>query len=398
MKEPTLTDLLEDWQAHGAAGHVARALSGRGGRSLTQLAALTGYSKSTISAVLAELRRSGLVVENGAPRRSRETGAGRPEVVVSLNPEAGTSVGILIGLEHIQVVVVDVAHTILGERTIRLAPDYSPEDALAIATGLIDEIYRDRALDRSTLLGVGLAVAAPINPRNGRVLRAGGVPTWAGKDIRQVFEPALGVPIFSDNESNCSAIAQMMWGVATELDDFVLFTLDLGVGGAIVHDGQVITGFAGSAGEFGHMTIDPSGPLCRCGNRGCLERYISDPLLELVHDPALPRPLSRIVRDAIDGEPIARSAVVEAARIAGRGLGIIGTVINPPVIVVGGELALAGDLVVIPLAESFEANTLVRTSEVGEEARTRFIAASFVDRESCLGAAGLVLRHHGRLV
>ena len=134
-------------------------------------------------------------------------------------------------------------------------------------------------------------MAAPINPRDGRVLKAGGVPTWAGKNIREIFEPAFGRPIFADNESNCSAIAQMMWGAARELDDFVLFTVDLGVGGAIVHGGQVITGFAGSAGEFGHMTLDPAGPLCRCGNRGCLERYISDPLIALVHHPERPRPL-----------------------------------------------------------------------------------------------------------
>src|SRR5690606_8037605 len=97
------------------------------------------------------------------------------------------------------------------------------------------------------------------------------IPTWAGVNIPAVFGPVLERPIFADNESNCSAIAEMMWGAAAGCEDFVLFKIDVGVGGAIVRGGHVITGVAGSGGEFGHMTIDPNGGLCRCGNRGCFE-------------------------------------------------------------------------------------------------------------------------------
>src|SRR3990170_3516517 len=121
----------------------------------------------------------------------------------------------------------------------------------------------------------GLSAAELAHPTSGRVMRAGGVTTWAGTDIRTIFEPALDCPIFADNESNCSAIAEMMWGAARGHQDFVLFTVDLGVGGAIVSRGHVLTGIAGGAGEFGHISIDPTGPLCRCGNRGCLELYAS---------------------------------------------------------------------------------------------------------------------------
>ena len=397
MKDVTLPSLLQDWQAHGPAGQVAHALSERGGRSLTQLAALTGYSKSTISTVLAELRRAGVVVEADLPRRARGPAAGRPETVVSLNPEAGTSVGILIGLDHIQLVVVDVAHSVLADRTVGLTPDYSPEQAVRTVTEMVDEVYRTLHLNRGGLLGVGLAVAAPISPRDGRILKAGGVPTWAGKDIRRLFESACGCPIFADNESNCSAIAQMMWGVATELEDFVFVTLDKGVGGAIVHSRQVITGFSGSAGEFGHMSLDPNGPLCRCGNRGCLERYLADPLIALLDDQGDPHSLTRLVSSAVAGDATAAEAVQAAGRIAGRGLAILGTIINPPVFVIGGALAGAGDLLLRPLQQTFEAETLVKTTEVGEASRTSFVMGHFVENESCLGAAGLVLRHHGGL-
>ena len=146
------------------------------------------------------------------------------------------------------------------------------------------------------------------------------------------------------------------------------------------------------------MTLDPNGPLCRCGNRGCLERYLADPLIALVHDPVHPRPLRQLVQRrqsmAMPNHPRA------AGRSADRrpGLAIIGTIINPPVVVIGGEIILAGDMVMTPLRESFEAHTLVKASEVGEASRTLFLPAQFVENQGCLGAAGLVLRHHGQQV
>ena len=84
-----------------------------------------------------------------------------------------------------------------------------------------------------TLLGVGIAVSGPVAP-DGRIQRASIVPIWAGVNVREVFEPALERPIFADNESNCSAIAEMTWGAAIGVEDFVLFKIDVGVGGAIV--------------------------------------------------------------------------------------------------------------------------------------------------------------------
>ena len=138
----------------------------------------------------------------------------------------------------------------------------------------IAQSYEENGLPVAGLLGVGVSVSGPVS-RDGVVLRASMVPTWAGVNIRDVFGPVLEQPIFADNESNCSAIAELMWGAAVGHDDFVLFKIDLGVGGAIVQHGRLVTGIAGGAGEFGHISIDPGGDLCRCGNRGCLELYAS---------------------------------------------------------------------------------------------------------------------------
>ncbi len=225
------------------------------------------------------------------------------------------------------------------------------------------------------------------------------MPTWAGVDLRAVFEPVLKHPIFADNESNCSAIAEMMWGAAVGYEDFVLFTADIGVGGAIVNRGQVMTGIAGAAGEFGHMSINPDGELCRCGNRGCLELYASfqGPVQLASKRFGRPMTIDGVVEMALAGDVGCARLVTDAAEATGRGLGIIGSAINPGLIVVGGGLVLAGDLFMGPLEQSYNKHALVKRTDVAENARTRIVPSRFTKNDACMGAVGMVLQHHGRL-
>jgi predicted NBD/HSP70 family sugar kinase len=179
----------------------------------------------------------------------------------------------------------------------------------------------------------------------------------------------------------------------------VLFTIDLGVGGAIVSHGHVLTGVAGAAGEFGHMTIDPNGPLCRCGNRGCLEIYASfrEPMVHAARRFNRAVAFDEVVSLAINGDAGCRRLIEDTATAAGRGLGVIGTTINPGLVVVAGRLVRAGEMFLAPLRASYDRFTLVRNSDVGDESRTSIVPARFIENAACMGAVGLVLRHHGRL-
>jgi predicted NBD/HSP70 family sugar kinase len=250
----------------------------------------------------------------------------------------------------------------------------------------------------SGLLGVGVSVSGPVSP-GGTVQRASIIPTWAGVNIPEVFGPVLEKPIFADNESNCAAVAEMMWGAAAGCEDFVLFKIDLGVGGAIVRGGHVITGIAGAGGEFGHMTIDPKGELCRCGNRGCLELYASftRPLAQMSRLHARPLTMDDIIAMARQGDVGARRLIEDTAEQAGVGLGIVGTIINPPLIIVGGRMALAGDMLLKPLMAAYEKHTLIKARDVPPEMRTRIIVGRLTENDALLGAVGLVLRHEGRV-
>jgi predicted NBD/HSP70 family sugar kinase len=398
MSKNELKSLLEAANLGTPAGRIVRALSERGGLSAAQIARLTGLAKSTVSMTLADMRKSGVVVEANGADAGRTSGAGRPATLLTLNPSAGTCVGALIGLEQIQLVVADVSHAIIASKTTRMDYDYSPAEAAVVIKRMIDETYKEHSMSLKGLLGVGIAIAGPVNPNDGRVQRASVVPTWAGIDIREVLAPVLKRPIVVDNESNCAALAEMMWGAAMGHEDFVLFKIDGGVGGAIVHRGQVMRGIAGGAGEFGHMTINPEGELCRCGNRGCLELYASFKANLEFASKAFNKHMTmdEVILLASQGDVGCRRLIEDTGIAAGRGLGMICTIINPPLVVVGGRMALAGDMILEPLIASYERHTLVKSADVPEAFRTKVVIGKFTTNDSCLGAVGLVLRQHNR--
>jgi predicted NBD/HSP70 family sugar kinase/biotin operon repressor len=387
--------LLKETPADSIHAKVVHTLAETGSVSAAELARLTGLARSTISTALSDLRKSGVVV---AAVAEGTKGVGRPAQTLSLNPEAGTCIGIHLSIAEIGLVVADVSHSFVSEQTLHLRRDYTPAEALALLRDAVPQAYRRNGLPLSGLLGAGISVSGPVTP-DGVILQASILPRWAGVNVREVFAPALGVPLFADNESNCAALAEMMWGAAQGVPEFVLFKIDLGVGGAIVHGGRVMTGVAGGAGEFGHMTVDPAGPLCRCGNRGCLERYAAfdDPLDELsrVHGRAMT--ISEAIALARQGDVGAQRLIHDSAVAAGRGLASIGTVLNPPLILIGGRLALADDLVLAPLTDAYERHTLIRGASVPPARRTRIRRGRFTDKDSLLGAVGLVLRGRGRL-
>jgi predicted NBD/HSP70 family sugar kinase len=393
---------LKSWLTEPAAatpsGRVVRILGERGALSGTQIASILGLAKSTVSMTLTELRKAGMVVDGAAPETGRNAGAGRPAMAVTLNPQAGTCVGLLLGLEHLQLIVADVSHAVLADKTVHLEADYSPEVAVGIMRRLVRQAYSDLGISADTMLAAGIAVGGPINPTNGRVLRAGAIPTWEGIDIRTTFEQALERPIYADNASKCSAIAEMTWGAALGVDDFVYVSIDLGIGGAIVNQGRIMHGVAGAAGEFGHMTIDPKGDLCRCGNRGCWELYASFKGAATMASKRFGRPMgiSDVIGLAERGDVGCRRLIEDAGEAAGRGLALVGAAINPGLILVGGRLAQAGAMFFDPLEANFDKYSLVKRDDVAPEARTRIAPATLSENGPCMGAVGLVLRGYGR--
>ena len=396
MPRDELQSLLDDVNADHAEARVVRVLSERGAVSANEIARATGLARSTISQALAVLRGADVIVE--APAADAARGVGRPAASFALNPRAGTCLGLHLSLDEIKLVAVDVSHSVIFEKNIPLGRDYAPAEAVKAARQVLRDSCREAGIPWSSVIGVGLSFSGPVAP-DGRVQRASIIPTWAGVNLREAFGPALERPIFADNESNCSAIAEMTWGAAVGVEDFVLFKIDIGVGGAIVANGRVLTGVAGAGGEFGHMTLDPQGELCRCGNRGCLELTASlNPAISVASRLAgRELGVDEFVDTAAAGDVGYRRLLADTAERAGRGLGMIGAILNPGLILIGGRAALAGDALLQPLIASYERHTLIKRDETPPEQRVRIEIAKFPRNHALLGAVALVLRRHGRL-
>jgi predicted NBD/HSP70 family sugar kinase len=388
--------LLKDHPARTPEARIVRCMSERGAITAADLARATGLARSTISTALSELRSAKIVIEVAQSMEVR--GAGRPTSVFSLNPRAGTCIGLHVGLSSLRLIVADVSHAVLHHDEIGLGLDYTPQAAMRKARTAITDAYRRSGLSPHSLLGIGVAVAGPVAP-DGRIQRASIVPNWAGVNIRHVFASAFETAVFADNESNCSALAEMTWGAATDIDDFVYVKIDVGLGGAIVVQRRVVTGAAGAGGEFGHISIDPNGGLCRCGNRGCLELTAGfrTVLERMSHRQKRSVTVEDLVERAFGGDVDCVEAIAGIAEAAGRGLGIIGSILNPGVVVVGGFGATAGPLLFDRLNDSYERHTLLKRAQLAEAQRLRIVPARFTTDGSLMGAVALVLRGLGAL-
>ncbi len=376
------------------ASRIVRAMAAIGSATASQLVQATGLARSTVSTLLTELRETGVVIELD----SRSTGFGRPSQLLSLNPARGRCAGVLLGLGEIRISVCDLTHSVLSDVWLPINLDYSPEEAARAVRKSLEQQCDTLGIRISDLLGVGLAISAPLS-FEGKVLNGDVLPTWNGVDIASVFAAELDCPIHAENESHCGALAEMTWGAAMGEKNFILFKFDLGVGGAIVLDGAVHRGTFGNAAEFGHLVLDPRGELCRCGSRGCLTLSVGAFHLLRKAEEFTGHPVSidEFIEHARAGHIGYRRLVEDAADIAGWGMGLTATILNPPLFVIAGKLAMVGDFFVERLQKSFERHTLPQM-EVQGKGRPRFVVGKFLGNDdTVMGAVALVLHQHGKV-
>jgi predicted NBD/HSP70 family sugar kinase len=333
---------------------VVEELQHRGTASRADLARFTGLSRSTISSLVGELQDSGLVVETAtAPEGDggRAHGQGRPPVLLTLDRRAGAIVGIDFGHADVRVAVADLSRTILAERQRDMDVDHAGLSALDAAAELVVEALEESEAPRDRVLAAGMGLSGPVDHEADLVHRSAILPSWG--DIRpgEEMERRLGIPVFIENDANLGAIAEVAMGAAQGVGNALYMMIAAGIGAGVVVDGHLIHGAGGTAGELGHVLLDDSGPICRCGNRGCLETIAAGPaiveLLKRTHGPDLT--LERVIALVDESDPGALRAVADAGRAVGRVLAGLVNVLNPEVIVIGGELAAAGDALLDPI-------------------------------------------------
>jgi predicted NBD/HSP70 family sugar kinase len=343
-----------------------------------ELARATGLAPATISNIVRDLGAAGLL--------ESDPGSGRRGSSVRIGPGAGHVLGIDFGHSHVAVALADTAGRPLGESRSRMAAGLDHASALdqahRMAIELADELGLPHPEGRlpESLHHAGLGLPAPVT--DDTISSSEIFPGWEGVDARRAAEQHLGVPVSIENDANLGALAEHRRGVARGHRTSVFIKISSGAGAGIIIDGEVFRGARGTAGEIGHLTLDEQGPVCRCGSRGCLEAYTSVETVQSLMAAQLPEAtLDDIIEAATSGSVAARRVFEDSGLHLGWGLASIVNLINPDVVVVGGDMARAGEL----LLES--ARLGLRRHALSAVAQTPVLASELGERASLLGAA-----------
>ncbi|MDO4889013.1 MAG: ROK family transcriptional regulator [Actinomycetaceae bacterium] len=358
-------------------------LSRRGTLTQADIARSTGLAASTVSNIVSDLCRQGIV--------ERKTGVAGPHgQLLSLVPSAGNALGIEVGRRHLTFALADLAHNVIATKRIAFTRVGGWNQEMEAISAQIDLFLAEHSIKRETILVTGLALPAPLDLAGRRISATDVMPEWANIDIVDKASGILGMPVVADNDANLGAVGEHTWGAARGTDDLVYLKLADGIGAGLVLDGRLYRGADGSAGEVGHTTIDESGQMCQCGNRGCLETVAAVPAILKLMRPVMGKDVT--VHDVIDGAKNGNAACIrileDTGRVAGIALANLANIVNPRIVVVGGVLSEAGSILIDPLSTA-----LSRYAVQGVAAELQFRPAELGLYSHVLGAVDLALSH-----
>ena len=368
LREANRARIVESLKLHGHLTQV-------------ELAGSTGLSPATVSNIVKELAASG-VLHTSVTSRS-----GRRATEVTLARTLGLVAGLHFSSRHLRVAIADVARTVIAENHVPLALDHRHDRELDRATLLISDMLESIDAGFGDLLAVGVGLPAPIDPRTGMVATRGLLRGWEGVDVARALTQRVGVPVVVDNEANLGAMAESRSGAARGASEAAYLQVGHTISAGLIVGGAIYHGVGGKAGQIGHVTIDENGPICRCGSRGCLDTLAGGPaLLELFRDdPAMQR-LRDLLTRAESGDASSRRVIADAGRHIGIAAASLCNLVDPQLLVIGGELARAGEILLAPLRHALERSALSGSNGIPD-----VVQGELGDRAELMGCLALAI-------
>lgn len=316
---------------------ILHALRAAQAASKATLARTLRISPATVGSVIEGLRAEDLVVEKGA---GPSTGGRRPQLL-TLNPVAPLTIGVDLGGTKLTILVLNMRGDVLDRVTHSFPLDGGTVDAHAIGALVRPVVERWRG---QGCAGAGLAVPGLLSMDEG-VVRYSANLGWRNLPLRAMLAEQLHLPVLIERNTNASLLAEEWWGDVDAAEPALFVTLGSGIGAALQVDGRFLRGASATFGELGHIPIAPDGPLCRCGQRGCLEAMASATAVETAYAALLGEsntgphvPLATIIARADAGETAALAVLHKVADYLGAGMTILVNLLNPGLIILGGEL------------------------------------------------------------
>nr|WP_246318686.1 ROK family protein [Leifsonia psychrotolerans] len=340
------------------------------------MAGVTGLSAASVSNIVKELSTSGVL------HTSRTTQNGRRAQYVTLAHALGLIVGVHFSRRHMRIALTDVAQTVVAENHVPLAKDHRADNELDRVARMVADMLESVSGSLDEVRSVGIALPTSVDSKTGMTARSGLLRGWDGVPVADVLSWRLGRPVFVDNAANLAALAEHRSGASRGRADSVYLDIGDGISAGLIINGQLFRGFSGGAGEFGHTVIRDNGPLCACGTRGCLEAIAGGAaVLSNLRESHGAMKLTDVVVRAIAGDAGCAREIVNAGRSIGVAAANLCNLIAPERLVIGGELARAGELLIGPIRHAVERAVLV-----SEGSLPNIVPAELGERSAVLGA------------
>ncbi|MFT5783899.1 MAG: putative NBD/HSP70 family sugar kinase [Candidatus Krumholzibacteriia bacterium] len=362
--------------------------------SRAEIARLAGLSRSTVSEIIAEILPTGLVSEIGeGPSRG-----GRRPIVLEFRDDACVILGVEMGAAHVAVALTDLRGNVVAWETQGHPVRTDPKGTRLLIAELCTKCLASSKSENKPLVGIGVAVPCPFDPSLPDHLSNVVLPDWDGKLGLAALSKELGAPLYVDNDANLGALAEHWWGLGGDADNIAYIKVATGIGSGHIIGNEIYRGATGVAGEIGHISIDPNGKECICGLRGCLVTYVGalglgDRARELL--PEYPNSvlvgqdigIQDIEEAALTRDPLALKIIREAAGHLGTAVAGMMNLMNPAVVILGGDMSRLGELLLDPLRETVSSRTLVRSVAAAD-----ILVSKLGPRSVAVGAATLVLK------
>lgn len=361
------------------------------GISRVELSRQLALTRAAVSAIVNDLITGGLVVEVEG-----KYPAGRKPIVLEVNANHGYVAGVDIGATHITILLANYAAHVVGEIECPINISSGPQEVLNKADELLRTLLKNHGMDMKNLSAVGLGVPGPVVAGAGIVSEPPIMPGWDKFPIHDFVKSLWNVPVSVSNDAELGAIGEWAYGAGRGERNLAYIKVGRGIGAGLIVEGMIYHGSNGSAGEIGHITINENGPLCSCGNMGCLEAMaggnaVAQKAIELVGkgrrtELANIKPVNSItsgdvIAAACKGDLVAQQLLVEAGYHLGTAISALVNLFNPDIIIIGGNVSRIGDLLLDPIRQTVQERSLKMASS-----HLRISTALLGKRSSGMGA------------
>lgn len=358
LKAPILVDSAES--------EIMRALWMQGRISRSEVSKITGWSKAKASQEIRSLVKKGYLVEVG---EGASEGGRRPRLL-RINNQLGYIAGIDIGATSLEVALADVTGLILRQRAEPTDVHLRPESVLGRCRELLLELIEAQGATADQILGIGVGVPGPVDFARGVLVAPPLMPEWENFSIRDFFKKTfISAFVVVDNDVNIMALGEQRAGDGAGIDHFIFIKIGTGIGAGIISNAKIHRGSDGSAGDIGHICVDKEGPLCACGNKGCLEAMAAGPAIVSKAMEAARNgtsPTLRQMRESNggilrpedvnaacrEGDQAALDIIRESGKMIGDVLASLVNFFNPSHIFIGGGISNFGNHLLVAIRQA----------------------------------------------